>query len=109
MKRINVKPMTVNRAWRGRKFKTPEYKTYEINVMMLLKPMEIPAGNLFVTLTAGFSNKLCDIDNIAKPFIDILQRRYDFNDNRIWKLVLNKRIVKKGSEYIEFSIEGIDN
>ena len=107
--RINIKPLSVNEAFKGRRFKTDQYKNYELNVMMLLRNMQIPAGELELSITAGFSTRAADIDNIAKPFIDILQRRYDFNDNRIWKLVLNKRIVKKGSEYIEFSIEGIDN
>ena len=27
--RVFIKPLSVNEAWRGRKFKTPKYKQYE--------------------------------------------------------------------------------
>ena len=107
--RINIKPLSVNKAWKGRRFKTTDYKLYEMQAMVSLRNMDIPAGNLFVTITFGFSNKLCDLDNPVKMFLDILQKRYDFNDHRISKMVLFKEVVKKGNEYIEFSIEGIDN
>ena len=106
MDRLDIKPMSVNKAWRGgRRFRTNEYNQYIKDVMMLLNPMSIPEGNLNVTIEAGLSNKGGDIDNIAKPFIDILQKKYGFNDSRIYRLELIKKIVKKGDEYICFDIK----
>jgi Holliday junction resolvase RusA-like endonuclease len=106
MNRVKVKALTVNRAWRGRRFKTPEYKTYEKEVMFNLPPkITIPEGEICLSITVGFSNKMSDIDNAAKPFIDILQKRYKFNDRDVYKLIMNKRIVAKGDEYIDFDIK----
>jgi len=105
--RIRIKPMTVNQVWQGRRFKTPAYKKYELYVFMLLPDLDIPEGNLRLTMMVGFSNAQSDIDNVAKPFIDILQKRYKFNDKRIYQLIMNKEIVKKGSEYIDFELEAI--
>ena len=105
MPKVQIKPLSVNNAWRGRRFKTPEYKAYEAQVLMLLpKELEVPEGKLGLSLTAGLSSKGGDIDNIAKPFIDILQKKYGFNDSRIYKLELIKDIVKKGDEYIRFMV-----
>ena len=102
--KIDVKPLSVNKCYIGRRFKTPEYKQYEKDVLIQLKPMNIPDGNLEIHIQAGFSNKGADLDNIAKVFIDILQTKYGFNDNRLYSINLYKRIVPKGSEYISFDL-----
>ena len=102
--KIKIKPLSVNRAWCGRRFKTPEYKSYEEEVLYLLKPMKIPEGELTLNIEVGYSNKQADIDNCVKPFADILQKKYDFNDNKIYKLIIEKKIVKKGEEYISFDL-----
>jgi Holliday junction resolvase RusA-like endonuclease len=103
--KINIKPLSVNCAFQGRRFKTPAYKQYERDVTALLRPCTVPEGNIHLTIEAGFSRTQSDIDNIAKPFIDILQKKYGFNDSRIYKLTLIKQIVKKGSEYLDFEFE----
>ena len=103
--RMQVKPLSVNKCWQGRRFKTIEYKRYEREVLTLLGYYELPEGEIELTITAGFSSRAADLDNFAKPFIDILQKKYGFNDNRIYKLILIKDIVKKGSEYLEFEFK----
>ncbi len=104
---VRVKPLSVNQAWKGKRLKTPEYKAYEKEVMLLLPKVEIPEGSLKMWLTAGLSSKQADIDNVAKPFIDILQKKYGFNDNQIYMLFMFKQIVKKGDEYMSFHIESL--
>lgn len=101
---LNIKPLSVNQAWQGRRFKTDAYKRYERDVLMLLKPLTIPEGDLAIDVVYGFSNKQSDVDNPTKLFIDILQKKYGFNDSRVTKLNLTKEKVKKGSEFIEFQI-----
>jgi len=105
--KININPLSVNKAFRGRRFKTDDYKRYEKEVMYLLKPMKVPDGKLFVTIHFGFSSKLADIDNPVKLFIDILQKKLNFNDRHIYKLHLTKEIVAKGKEFINFEIKSI--
>ncbi len=102
--RIEIKPLSVNECWMGRRFKTPKYKQYESDLLLLLKPYEIPSGKLEIWINIGFSSSMSDLDNILKPFIDILQKKYGFNDNRIYKMVVEKETVKKGQEYISFGI-----
>lgn len=101
--------MSVNEAWRGgRRYRTKEYLAYEEALMYLLPCAKIPKGRLAIKFVFGLSNVRNDIDNSIKPFVDILQKRYDFNDNRIYKLDVKKEIVKKGDEFVDFDIKGLD-
>jgi len=100
---IKGKPLSVNKAWKGMRYKTGDYKAYEaITLAILPKDIEMPSGKLKLSLTIGFSNKLSDIDNPVKLFVDILQKKYDFNDRDIYHLTVKKEIVKKGMEFIAF-------
>ena len=102
---VLVKPLSVNSAWRGRRFKTPLYTSYEQRVKMLLPKMDVPDGALKVTYEFGFSSRACDVDNPAKLITDILSKKYGFNDKMIFEMILKKTIVKKGKEYFTFLIE----
>ncbi len=104
-KTIKIKPLSVNDAWQGKRFKTPEYKQFERNVAFMLPRMQIPEGELQIFLEWGFSNSGSDWDNPIKPFVDILQKKYGFNDNRIQMACVRKEKVKKGEEYITFEIK----
>lgn len=107
MNRINIKPLSVNEAWKGRRFKTDEYKVYERAMLYLLPQMNTPKEALKISIVFGFSSSGSDIDNCLKPFLDCLQKKYAINDNRIYELNVKKEIVKKGSEFIKFFIESI--
>jgi len=104
--KINIKPLSINKCFQGRRFKTQEYKDYEQEVYYMLKPMKISKKKkLSLRIIVGFKSTLADIDNIAKPFIDILQKKYGFNDNQIYELLLFKEIVpKKEEQFISFEI-----
>ena len=106
--KINIKPLSVNQCWQGRRFKTPKYKSYETELLYSLPELDVPKGLLSITIVFGLSSKLNDIDNGLKPFLDILQKRYLFNDRDIYYLEVHKEIVKKGSEFIEFEINSYD-
>ena len=106
---VKIKPLSVNVCWQGKRFKTKAYKDYEKALLLLLpKDYNIPLGELKITLKFGFSSKLSDWVNPIKPFQDILQKKYGFNDSRIFKATVEKEIVKKGDEYIYFKIESYD-
>ena len=102
---IQVKPMSVNQVWQGRRFKTKKYKDYEKYMLSLLPQVEVDfKKQLCVELTFGFSSVSADIDNPIKPILDILQKKYNFNDKQIYELNVKKEIVKKGNEFIKLKI-----
>ena len=103
--RVNIKPLSQNDSWAGRRFKTPKYKKYEVDVLLLLPPnIKIPTGKLKISFVVGYSNKMSDADNFLKNFLDILQKKYGFNDNLVYRIEITKEIVKKGEEFVEFNI-----
>jgi Holliday junction resolvase RusA-like endonuclease len=102
--RIAIKPLSVNQCWQGKRFKTPKYKNYEKELMYRLPALKLPPAPYHLILKFGFSSKLADWDNPVKPFQDILQKRYNFDDRDIFKATVEKEIVKKGAEFIEFKI-----
>jgi len=101
---ILIKPLSVNQVWRGRRFKTQAYKNYELELLHLLPPGRFN-GDLKVNVIFGFSSKLSDIDNPLKPFLDILVKRYNFDDRQIVELNVRKEIVNKGKEFIKYKIK----
>ena len=105
----HIKPLSVNQAWQAQRFKTRSYQDSERRALLLLPPiLDIPAGDLSIVLEFGFSNRASDLDNPVKPIMDILQKRYGFNDAQVMHYQLIKKIVPKGSEYIAFSIKRAD-
>ena len=101
---IPISPLSVNKAWQGQRYKTKDYKIYEeVILWQLPNNYVVPEGDLVIYLEFGMSNKLSDWDNPIKPFVDILQKKYDFNDNRIVEANVKKVKVLKGKEYIKFS------
>ncbi len=108
MHHLYIKPLSVNEAWKGIRYKTDKYKRYENNVLLLLPKIKLPEPPYKVYITYGFSSKGSDIDNPTKMFLDILQKKYKFNDSQIWELILKKVVVPKKSEFVKFSIETVD-
>ena len=62
------------------------------------------------SIRVGFSNRGADLDNTIKPFMDTYQSIFeDFNDNKVYELIMEKDIVPKGEEYISVEIERIED
>ena len=105
MIKLNIKPLSVNEAWQGKRFKTPKYSTYQNNMLNLLPNLNITkTDNFFLFVEFGYSSKLSDIDNGLKPLIDCLVKKYGFDDRYITELNVIKKLVNKGQEYIIFEI-----
>lgn len=109
--RIKVKALSTNKAWQGRRFKTDTYKQFEHTLSYLL-PLNLPniskqdiidSKPLKIDFRYGFSSKLSDVDNPIKLCLDIMQKKYGFDDRNVFKVSAEKEIVKKGEEYIEIS------
>ena len=104
MNKLFIKPLSVNKAWQGKRFKTNEYKKYEENLLLILPKIKIINPPYRLNITVGFSNKVSDLDNVLKPFLDILQKKYDINDKYIQILHVEKEVVTKNNEFISFQI-----
>lgn len=103
---IKIKPLSVNEAFQGRRFKTDKYDLFIRKTLLLLpKYIEIPSPeNVKLAIEFGFSSKNSDIDNCCKSFIDCLVKKYSVDDRYIYEMHVFKSIVKKGDEYIKFRI-----
>ena len=109
MTRLAISPLSVNKQYRGRRYATDALLDYQKQVSLLLPDKtrlrsilsqweRIEAHYIFGT------SKAKDIDGSIKAFQDILSRAYGFNDNRVYKLVVEKVPVKPGEEFIEFEL-----
>ena len=107
MPRILIKPLSVNEAWQGKRYKTHLYKSFEKKLLLILPNIKIGNEKLSLRIIFAFSNAASDLDNPTKLVQDILSKKYGFNDKQIYELHLYKVIVPKGSEYIDFEFETI--
>jgi Holliday junction resolvase RusA-like endonuclease len=103
-----LKPLSANKMHLGRKIDSAEYRKYRTALTRRLPDIEIPDGPLRVRVLACFSSKLADLDNVLKPFLDVLQARYGFNDRHVHRIVAQKKIVPKGQETILFAVDSWD-
>ena len=103
--KIKIKPLSVNKCWRGRRFKTPDYKVYEKELLLSLKAKKFDFDKISLYVRYGFSSANADLDNPQKPFQDILSKKFKFNDCKIYRLILEREQVKKGNEYIYFELK----
>ena len=101
---LKIFPLSGNKAWQGKRFKTPLYKKYEKECLLMLKKQKLPEPPYTIIYEFGFSNNASDIDNPTKPFTDILSKKFGFNDKHVKRMILEKVIVPKGKEYVKFSI-----
>ncbi len=102
---VQVKPLSTNSLFQGRRYRTSAYDDYEKEVSYQLPPQIVmPTGKLFVRYVVGLSNRNADMANIEKAFTDILQKKYLFNDKNIYKLEMERVDTKKGEEFVSFEI-----
>ena len=108
---LPLKPVSNNKMYSSAssKWKSAQYLKFERDAkrMMKFKPITLPKkGGLKFIATFGVSFRF-DLDNALKPFIDILQDVYKFNDNRISIIEVKKVSVKRGAEFIEYDLRAI--
>lgn len=103
--KINEKPLSINIAFQGRRFKTPAYKDYEKTMLLMMPKGKIDTDDMLrVEFFFGFSNKASDLDNPVKLLMDIAQKKYGFNDKNVFEMNIRKCLVKKGEEFIQMGI-----
>lgn len=104
----NIKPLSVNDCWQGKRFKSKAYKIYETELLYTLPILQLPNPPYSIYFEFGLSNVLADWDNPVKPLQDILQKKYGFNDKDIIEARVFKKKVAKGLEYFLVKLENYD-
>jgi Holliday junction resolvase RusA-like endonuclease len=88
-------------------FKSADYLQYQNDIRDQLIGTDWPfgSGQVSFNIIAGLSNRGADLDNVIKPILDTYQGVYeDFNDNKVYNIKLEKRIVKRGGEFLDIRI-----
>lgn len=103
----NIKPLSVNKAWKGQKYKSGEYQAFEEEVLYKLPSRTAIEGDIEVEYKfylTGRSYELTDVDNLIKALQDILQKDDIIeNDNKIIRLTAEK--IKSDRNRIEIKID----
>ncbi len=105
---IPVKPLSVNQAWKGRKFKTMDHKIYERDVAYFLPhDIETLKGELEVKYTFYLKNyKMSDAANFEKILSDILVSNRIMEDDRYIKRIICQKepVTRSEDERIDIEI-----
>ena len=109
MTKIQIKPLSVNQAYVGKLKHTKALSKYQNDVTFLLPKIAMPPPPYEIYFKFGFSSASSDIDNPVKILLDLLAKKYEFNDKLIYRLNIEREQVKKGKEYIEFKIDYFEN
>ncbi len=103
--KISIKPLSINKAFQGRRFKTQDYRSYEQWLMLLLPNIKLPKDiKISMTIERHFSNEAQDIDSSVKLTLDVLQKKWWFNDKQIYQLNMTKKIVPKWMEWFTLDV-----
>lgn len=116
LKTLNISPISINRCWQGRRFKTKEYSEWREDVLNLFLPykkIKWPDKCFFhLTLVFYIKNFLkSDIDNMIKPTQDaIVEARVIPDDRMIKKLTVQKiQVETKEEEKIGIFLTNLTN
>lgn len=101
---VKVKPISINKAFQGRRFKTSECKEFEEELSYLLPKARLIKGEVEIRLTFFLKNyKRTDISNLVKILEDILVKKGFIEDDRKVKRMTLEKIQYK-EDYIKIEI-----
>ena len=106
--KLDVNPLSVNKAWQGRRFKSPDYKQFEKDVMRML-PISEEVKNkeeVFVHYVFHINNYgSADTSNMEKTLTDMLVKRGYLLDDRYIRAIYQRKERVEGMEWIDIHIE----
>lgn len=103
---LNIKPLTVNQAWQGRRFSTPAKTAYEGALRLLLPKVAVPGPYYRVEYDFYLVQfALTDWDNLCKVLQDCLVKRGIITDDRF---IVDARVRKfpAKADHFVIRIEG---
>ena len=103
--KILIKPLSINNAWKGRKFKTKEYDQYISDMFFLLpNKLNIDPENLhFIFHLKSTTYNKADVDNFIKPILDIMVKKGILKDDRYVKKITIEKVISD-----EYKIEIVE-
>ncbi len=104
---VPIKPISVNEAYKGRRFRTEKCSKFKRDLYFMLPDLKIPEPPYCINFKFGLSSASSDGDNCVKVAQDVISSRYNFNDKLIKKWIIEVENVSKGKEYISFKIESL--
>lgn len=103
--KLDIKPISINEAYTGRRRRTEKYNVFKRQISFLLPKLDLPKPPYLIHFEFGFSSLASDGDNCIKAAQDCIAEKYGFNDKLIKRWIVDVEQVPKGSEYIKFKIE----
>jgi len=110
---IEIKPISVNQCWQGRRFKTKKYKDWreEFCWLLISKKIKKIKGDVDVKVIYYIKHyKTSDVDNFNKATLDALVESRVIEDDRFVQKIcaIKKQVKNKEDERIEFEIKKIN-
>ena len=107
MFQVNIQPLSINKGYTGRKFKTEEYKKYERDLKLYLCTIKLPKvkprQKFYLYLEFGIPTRQ-DVTNGIKLLEDILTAHMGINDRHTMAVYCRKVITRKEDCYIRFNV-----
>ena len=102
---LPIKPLSINAAFQGRRFKTKAHNQYCRDVALLLPKNQKICGYVDVKLTFCLKNwKMTDADNLVKCLIDVIVSAGLIDDDRfIMRYAIEKKAAKEDSIEVDIT------
>lgn len=84
--------LSVNMAWAGRRFKTPQYQAFEEEMLYSLPKKQKVYGEVEMHYEFRVKNMRRDVSNMIKPLEDILVKKGYIEDDRFVTYLTAKKI-----------------
>lgn len=102
--KLELRPMSINKAFQGRRFMTKEYKDWIKEGLFLLPKKKCASGIVEVSIVFYMRHpKKADIDNPIKTVVDLLVKK-GYIDDDVYIYELHVRKEKNEIESIDVEI-----
>ena len=111
--RVEIKAMSVNSIFQGRRFKTKEYKKWreEFGFLLMGQKYKTYTGKNMLAVKINFyvkNYKMIDLDNLAKGVLDSLVENGVIKDDRYIKTLKLAKYPIKDKEFIDITIRELN-
>ena len=104
---IAIKPISINKCFQGRRFRTAEFKNWQEAVFLLLPNEKIKSRDISIGINIFLKSiVMSDIDNFLKPIIDCIVKKGIIEDDRYIN-ELNVKKIKSEEEGFEVIIKSL--
>ena len=104
---VDIKALSINEGYKGRKFKTSVHKLFKDRMDIALRKMDLPKlrpkEDFFINYIF-YTSTNSDVDNLIKLTQDAICEKLGIDDRYLSGLHARKVKVKKGQERIKFDI-----